>query len=242
MLRGKGWKNRGQEYRHRLGDKSIADVCEALIGAAFIQYNKPGVPWTPETWDPAVRAVTTFVRNEDHGMNCWADYLKAYEMPAYQTAKATAAQRHMSEQVEKGHEYHFKYPRLLRSAFCHPSQPYSWELIPSYQRLEFLGDSLLDTACVTHLFYRYPDKDPQWLTEHKMAMVANKFLGALCVKLGFHCHLRYNQSQIQFQIYEYVTEIQDAMKNSGGAMDYWIGVKDPPKVRSMLYGCVRDEC
>jgi endoribonuclease Dicer len=232
MLKGKGIKNRGREYTHHLGDKSVADVCEALIGAAFIYYNKPGNLWAPEMWDPAVRAVTTFVRNEDHTMQSWVDYLKAYTMPAYQVAEVTAAQANMAAQVEEKHNYHFTYPRLLRSAFCHPSQPYDWELIPSYQRLEFLGDSLLDTACVTHLFYRYPDNDPQWLTEHKIAMVANKFLGALCVKLGFHRHLRHNHSQVQFQILEYVTEVQDAMENAGSAVDYWIGVKDPPKVKN----------
>ena len=63
-----------------------------------------------------------------------------------------------------------------------------------------------------------------------MAMVSNKFLGAVCVKLGFHRHLRANGSLIMFQIQEYVTEIVEAEKESNGARDYWTTTKDPPKV------------
>lgn len=229
MLEGKGAGKNEEGQMHSLGDKSVADVCEALIGAAFVQYNQPG-HWQPEQWDAAVKAVTKFVNSKDHTMIRYAEYVAAYEKPAYQTAEATASQRDLAEKVELKHDYRFRYPRLLRSAFCHPSQPFSWEKIPSYQRLEFLGDSLLDTACITHLFYRYPSKDPQWLTEHKMAMVSNKFLGALCVKLGFHRHLRYQNQQLEFQIREYVTEVQEAERESKGSMDYWTSVKQPPKV------------
>jgi endoribonuclease Dicer len=236
MITGKGSKqyNKGEGLVHHLGDKSVADVCEALIGAAFVHNYKAGEIWKPEMFDVAVRAVTRFVSSSDHTMESWVDYLQSYELPEYQTAEATASQLDMAAKVKEKIGYHFNYPRLLRSAFCHPSQPYSWEHIPSYQRLEFLGDSLLDTACVTHLFYRYPTKDPQWLTEHKMAMVANKFLGAICVKLGFHRHLRHCNSRVQYQVQEYVDEVQEAMRSAGDAVDYWMGVKDPPKVRESI--------
>jgi len=233
MLEGKGAGKNQEIQRHSLADKSVADVCEALIGAAFVQYNQPGC-WRPEQWDAAVKAVTKFVNSNDHTMVRYAEYLAAYEKPAYQTAEVTASQLDLATKVELEHNYRFRYPRLLRSAFCHPSYPFSWEKIPSYQRLEFLGDSLLDTACVTHLFYRYPSKDPQWMTEHKMAMVSNRFLGALCVKLGFHRHLRYQHQQLEFQIREYVAEVREAERESKGSVDYWTSMKQPPKVRCMI--------
>ena len=110
--------------------------------------------------------------------------------------------------------------------------PWTWEQIPSYQRLEFLGDALLDLACITYLFYNYPDKDPHWLTEHKMAMVSNKFLGAVCVKIGFHSHMRHNHPQLGGPIKEYVDEVELAAEGAeaNGELDYWTHVKDPPKV------------
>lgn len=234
LLEGKGKYKRNEVQKHTLGDKSVADVCEALIGAAFIEHNKHG-EWKPEQWDAAVRAVTVFVNSDDHKQLFWEDYFKTYEMPAYQTAESTASHRDLVAKVALEHDYLFRYPRLLRSAFNHPNWPFSFERIPSYQRLEFLGDSLIDMACITHLYYNYPDKDPQWLTEHKMAMVSNKFLGALCVKLGFHRHLRYNHAQLEFRIRDYVTEVQEAEKEAQGSVDYWIGVKQPPKVRPLNY-------
>ncbi|KAI9877073.1 MAG: Dicer-like protein 1 [Pleopsidium flavum] len=224
LLEGKGHTKTGKEIvKHLLGDKTIADVCEALIGAALLSYQDTG------NMDMAVKAVTALVSSSDHDVETWKDYYKLYAKPAYQTAPASASQLDLAAQVELKHDYHFKYPRLLRSAFIHPSYPFSWEKVPCYQRLEFLGDSLLDMACINFLFYRYPDRDPQWLTEHKMAMVSNKFLGAVCVKLGFHKHLRYNGSLVEYQIRDYVTELVEAEREADGARDYWTIVKNPPK-------------
>ncbi|KAF7911515.1 uncharacterized protein EAE98_011985 [Botrytis deweyae] len=220
---------------HKLGDKSVADVCEAMIGAALLSHHES------KSMDNAVRAVTEVVNSDNHNAVVWSDYYKLYEKPKWQTAVATAAQIDMARQIEVKHPYHFKHPRLLRSAFIHPAYLFIYEQIPCYQRLEFLGDSLLDMACVNFLFHNHPTKDPQWLTEHKMAMVSNQFLGALCVKLGFHKHLLTLDSQVQKLIADYSSDINEALiqakadaKRAGKeevdyARDYWIAVRQPPK-------------
>lgn len=191
--------------------------------------------------DHAARAVTELVCSTDHAIEQWDDYFKGYKMPKYQTATSTVTQRDLVEKVEQVHKYSFKYPRILRSAFIHPSYPFAYERVPNYQRLEFLGDSLLDMACVNFLFHRHPSKDPQWLTEHKMAMVSNQFLGAVCVALGFHKHLLHFNPIIQGSITDYVDEITEARLQAEGdaeregkpasdlARDYWINTKHPPK-------------
>lgn len=231
LLKGKGSDKSDTDWlklTHNLGDKSIADVCEAFIGAALMQYHKPG-SWEASNWDEAVKAVKLFANSPDHSMSKWSDYYDAYIKPKYQVADATASVHDLAQKVEAKHPYHFKYPRVLRSAFVHPSQPFMWEQIPNYQRLEFLGDSLLDVAFILHLFYKYPDKDPHWLTEHKTPMVSNKFLGAVCVKLGWHTHIKQNNSLLSTQIRNYVYEVEDAERESHGAVDYWVGVSEPPK-------------
>ena len=119
---------------HNLGDKSIADVCEAFIGAAFQEHYKGG-PWNPTDWDETVKAVKLFVNSSDHQMSKWSDYYATYQKPKYQIAESTAAMLETARKVEEKHPYHFKYPRLLRSAFAHPSYPYMYENIPNYQRL-----------------------------------------------------------------------------------------------------------
>lgn len=220
---------------HTLGDKTIADVCEALIGAALLTYHGT------DNVDNAVRAVTELVCSTDHSMLTYADYYKLYDLPKYQTSKATASQVDLAKQIEAKHAYHFRYPRLLRCAFIHPSYPFSYEHIPSYQRLEFLGDSLLDMACINFLFHRFPTRDPQWLTEHKMSMVSNHFLGALCVSLGFQKHVLHFNGKIQQSINNYVAEISEARlqaeekARSEGTRaedcqpDYWLETTQPPK-------------
>ncbi|KAG8527658.1 uncharacterized protein KY384_007811 [Bacidia gigantensis] len=227
LLVGKGHnKTTAETLKHHLGDKSIADVCEAMIGASLLSYQETG------DVDMAVKAVTILVSSDDHNITKWAHYYASYEPPKYQFAPATASQCDLVKQIEHKLGYHFESPRLLRSAFIHPSYSFAIEKIPCYQRLEFLGDSLLDMACVNFLYYRYPDKDPQWLTEHKMAMVSNKFQAALSVKLGFHKHLRSNGTVIEAANREYVTETMDAEYEASGAPDYWTTTKQPPKALS----------
>lgn len=84
-------------------------------------------------------------------------------------------------------------------------------------------------AFIIHLYYQYPDKNPQWLTEHKAPMVCNKFLGAVCVKLGWHTHIRQNTAILSSQIRDYVNEVEEAEREANGAVDYWVGVSEPPK-------------
>jgi endoribonuclease Dicer len=61
-------------------------------------------------------------------------------------------------------------------------------------------------------------------------MVANKFLGAVSVKLGFHHHIRQNNAALSTEIRSYVAELEDAEIEANGAVDYWVGVvAEPPK-------------
>jgi endoribonuclease Dicer len=194
----------------------------------------------------AVKAVTIFVNSPNHTATSWKDYLAAYSLPSYQSKQADGAEENLAGQVERL-GYKFKYPRLLHSAFTHPSYPSTWAKVPCYQRLEFLGDALLDMVCVEHLFHRFPDRDPQWLTEHKvstsqmyrrlanpqwMAMVSNKFLGALAVKLSLHIHLQHFSNPLIKQITHYAEELQAAESESKGEVDYWLETADSPKVSS----------
>ncbi|KAI9662079.1 MAG: Dicer-like protein 1 [Trizodia sp. TS-e1964] len=213
-----------EEHKHRLGDKTIADVCEAIIGAALLTQNGG-----KNRFDNAVKAVTRLVKSDHHKAKCWDDYYANYKLPSFATIRTTAAELVVAGKVEEAHPYHFNHPRLLSSAFSHPSYPFSWERIPSYQRLEFLGDALWDMACIDWLFHTNPTRNPQWLTEHKMAMVSNKYQGALSVKLGFHKYLKANHDAVLAGVNDWVKDIQDAEAESQGSPDYWTTVKDPPK-------------
>lgn len=218
------------EVRHCLADKSIADVCEALIGAAYLTSGEGDM-------DLAVKAVTKMVKSKNHKMTAFKEYHEAYRAPSWQSAEASAAQRFAVDRVAEAIGYKFRSPPLLRSTFKHPSYPYE-SSIPNYQRLEFLGDALLDMAIVDYLFKKFPAADPQWLTEHKMAMASNQFLGCLCVKLNLHKHLLVSTSVILGNVAHYVTELEVAeeaarreAENSNKEMrkDFWLQAVHPPK-------------
>ena len=80
LLKGKG-ANKSQDdwlkLTHNLGDKSIADVCEAFIGASLQEHYKGG-QWKSSDWDQAVKAVKLFANSPDHSMSKWSDYYAAY--------------------------------------------------------------------------------------------------------------------------------------------------------------------
>ncbi|KAI0401011.1 hypothetical protein F4802DRAFT_619182 [Xylaria palmicola] len=230
----KGRKYSSREH-HALADKSIADVCEALIGAAYMTTREE------KNFDMAIQAVTKFVNHSNHKMTTYDEYYAACKIPEWQSLKPRAVHCELANQIEEKMGYKFKHPRLLRSAFTHPSYGTIYEGIPNYQRLEFLGDALLDMVCVDYLFNMFPEADPQWLTEHKMAMVSNQFLGCLCVSLDLQKHMVSTNSSLQKDIADYVTTITEARAQAeqeaevsgfgccAYARNYWMNERRPPK-------------
>ncbi|KAK4146843.1 dicer-like protein 1 [Dichotomopilus funicola] len=232
LKRGKHKADASGGRQHVLADKTIADVCEALIGAAYLTAQAGD----PPGFDLAIRTVSLLVRDKNHAMASWPEYYAAYQPPTWQTAPCNSAQLDMAARFAERMGYTFTHPRLLRSAFQHPTYPFAFESVPSYQRLEFLGDALLDMACIDFLFHSFPKADPQWLTEHKMAMVSNQFLGCLAVYLGFHKSLLMCSASLQAEVGEYVADVELALEEAKKkavaegkseddfAKDFWLSI------------------
>lgn len=55
----------------------------------------------------------------------------------------------------------------------------------SYERLEFIGDSILGMVCATYLYERYPDQAEGFLSKLRTKLVNGKMLGSLASKIGF---------------------------------------------------------
>src|SRR4051794_1821431 len=111
LLQGKGQNKSGlPENKHALADKTIADVCEALIGASLLTGGED------HRFDMAVAAVSVLVNSKDHNVLTWREYFGLYLMPKYQIVDADAAELDLAKKVEEKLHYHFKYPRLLGSA------------------------------------------------------------------------------------------------------------------------------
>ena len=85
--------------------------------------------------------------------------------------------------VEKLIGYTFKNTALLDEALTHAS--YANEHgARSYERLEFLGDSVLGMTVSVYLMKRYPDKDEGFLTKAKAQIVSGPTLARRVEDLG----------------------------------------------------------
>ncbi len=75
---------------------------------------------------------------------------------------------------------------IYRLAFIHKSGSYlvSKKIPINNERLEFLGDSILDAIIAEHLFHNYPLEDEGFLTQMRSKIVNRDNLNFLAVKLG----------------------------------------------------------
>ena len=79
--------------------------------------------------------------------------------------------------------YRFQDVRLLETALTHPSYGGDYH-VPHYQRLEFLGDAVLELAVSRYLFYELPDVDEGKLTRIRAEIVREETLCAAARRLG----------------------------------------------------------
>lgn len=62
------------------------------------------------------------------------------------------------------------------------------------ERLEFLGDAVIETVTSDYLFIEYPDRDEGFLTQMRSRIVSRQSLNALAVELGLDTHVISNSA------------------------------------------------
>ncbi|XP_076933664.1 ribonuclease 3-like protein 2 [Bidens hawaiensis] len=110
--------------------------------------------------------------------------------------------------VESILNYNFKDKKLLEEALTHPSYTDG----PSYQRLEFLGDSVLGLAISTFFFSSYPDIGEGPLTDLRKANVSTERLARVAVRLGLYKHIRHNKANLSAlgeKVSEFITMVEE---------------------------------
>ena len=94
-------------------------------------------------------------------------------------------------ETEKIIQYKFKNPDLLKQALVHSSYANEqWEnSLLSNERLEYLGDSVLDLIIGEWLFKCFPDKPEGDLTKMRAALVCEASLGKIGLDTGLNSEL-----------------------------------------------------
>ncbi|MDX1569468.1 MAG: ribonuclease III [Xanthomonadales bacterium] len=89
-----------------------------------------------------------------------------------------------------GLDYRFENPGLLRQALTHRSAGN-----PNNERLEFLGDSILNFVVADELFQRFPDADEGDLSRLRAKLVRKETLAAIANDLALGEHLNLGQGE-----------------------------------------------
>jgi len=95
-------------------------------------------------------------------------------------AEAKAADRF--QEVERAIQYSFTRPDLLRLALTHPSAAEGTD--QHYERLEFLGDAVLDLAIADMLMRHFPNGTEGLLSRERASIVNARTLAAKAESIG----------------------------------------------------------
>lgn len=85
--------------------------------------------------------------------------------------------------------YHFNDMSLLETALTHPSFGGDHH-VPHYQRLEFLGDAVLELAVSKYLYFEFPEIDEGKLTRIRAGLVREETLCRAAQRLELGRYLR----------------------------------------------------
>ncbi|PKA57540.1 Endoribonuclease Dicer like 4 [Apostasia shenzhenica] len=156
---------KGHHWLHR---KTVADVFEALVGAFLVESGFVAaiafLRWIGMQVDFHIPDVYRFLEESKKNISL------------HEVINVTA--------IEELTGYEFKNKGLLLQAFVHPS--YSKHPGGCYQKLEFLGDAVLEYLITSYLYSVYPDLKPGHITDLRSVTVNNNTFAHLAVRWGFH--------------------------------------------------------
>lgn len=194
-----------------LSSKTLADVVEALIGVYYVEGGK--------------QAANHFMK----WIGIEVDFdLSEIEWSTRPTNVPESILRSVNfDSLEAALNIKFRDKGLLVEAITHASRPSSG--VSCYQRLEFVGDAVLDHLITKHLFFMYTDLPPGRLTDLRAAAVNNENFARVAVKHNLHVHLRHGSSALEKQIRDFVKEVEKELSKPG-FNSFGLGDCKAPKV------------
>ncbi|XP_014195969.1 endoribonuclease Dicer isoform X2 [Haplochromis burtoni] len=183
-----------------IADKSIADCVEALLGcyltscgerAAQMFLCSLGLKVLPLERGPPTGAAAQVHTHTQVADLCYG-WLKIPPRCMLDHPDAERTLNHLIsgfENFEKKINYTFKNKAYLLQAFTHASYHYN-TITDCYQRLEFLGDAILDYLITKHLYEDPRQHSPGVLTDLRSALVNNTIFASLAVKYDYHKYFK----------------------------------------------------
>lgn len=115
--------------------------------------------------------------------------------------------------LQKRLGYTFKDRDLLMRSLTHPSYlQEDPEAGPSNQRMEFLGDSVLQLVLTEALFGQFPEEREGVLSKRRASLTKGSFLTQMALDLGLDAVLRMSTSEIESGGQQRPSSLEDALE------------------------------
>ena len=126
-----------------------------------------------------------------------------------------------------------KYPdgsKLLNEAFTHRSFASENNLTYDNQRLEFLGDAVLELAISTHLYKLYPNAKEGTMTSIRSAMVREETLAGVARKLKLGNKLKTGKGEREMNGHQRASTLADLFEALFGACFLACGYQETERI------------
>jgi len=137
--------------------------------------------------------------------------------------------------LEKSLGYRFKKTELLEHALTHPSYRHESEMPRDNQRLEYLGDAVLDLCCAQTLFHEFPDFQEGELTKIRSSLTNTQSLAQLAQHIGLGDYLFLGKGELKSGGVTRESNLADALEAVIGAAFLDSGLKAGTKIFSNLF-------
>ena len=202
----------------KISDKSVADSVEGLIGAYLISCGYTGalnfmkflgLKVLPENDDGVASSVAQAQPGRYAMFNFSQTNLSAFDGIEELVSNMTSG----LESFERCINYNFQSKLYLLEALTHASY-HANRVTVCYQRLEFLGDALLDFLLTQHLYFLHGNLSPGQLTDVRQALVNNNIFATIAVKYQYHKYLKQMSPQWFKKIANFLERVED--ESTGG--------------------------
>jgi ribonuclease-3 len=123
------------------------------------------------------------------------------------------------DSIEAKIGYRFANPDLLSEALTHPSLASERQRsLPDNQRLEFLGDSVIQLVLTEALFHRYPEDGEGRLTKLRSRLVSREALCLFAKRLELGSHLFLGKGELASGGRNRPSNLSDAFESLTGAV------------------------
>jgi len=120
--------------------------------------------------------------------------------------------------LQKNIGYQFKDISLLEEALTHRSTLNLTGVNKSYERLEYLGDAVLENLISNYLFKTYPDKNEGFLTSARSIVVRTQSLAQFAQKIDLNQHIFMSRGEQNGGGRQNTSTLEDVVESLIGAI------------------------